>query len=468
DMASLDPARDTHDLSTLAGVEAARRDAERTLEAQEVALFRAVQRQEEAQGGVSSDSNLRADPMFAKQRADIEASIDRIASLDLLASDLRRAPNTAASTPLGADHANASNAGSPKRMLRDGTIADGRAKPGLAETARGLLKGQSPNKTANEKTQRQRLRYAEAQRKEASLDSVDATSVPRTSIDSLASSDSSEAARSLLDAHGLYAEQYDTQRRLQLEDGADGNTLAGALSDAEYMAIGLYTNGEHAPLNKRLRNGTSNAADRELADLLSSALRNAPGETIHSAPTFRGLNMSDAEIAGIEANRTFSDAGFLSTTTDPAVGRKFAKAADGRKPVLMEIQGRGVDVSDASIESIIESEILFDRNTQFELVRSVAPNHPAAPHLLVLREKGQPEVARLQDEPLYATIDAPSTAEPIYATVNKPAKAEPPYATVNKPAKAEPPYATVNKPANLEPIYATVGSMSVDQLRKSF
>jgi hypothetical protein len=87
-----------------------------------------------------------------------------------------------------------------------------------------------------------------------------------------------------------------------------------------------------------------------------------------TSTTWRGIQASDSLLDGLKMGDTFGDPGYLSTSTNPHLAELFARANPETTPTLVTVLGRdGVDVKDLS-RYIDESEILFPRNTQFEVV----------------------------------------------------------------------------------------------------
>jgi hypothetical protein len=86
-----------------------------------------------------------------------------------------------------------------------------------------------------------------------------------------------------------------------------------------------------------------------------------------TSTTWRGIQASDSLLDQLKVGDTFSDPGYLSTTTNPQVAEAFARANPDATPTLVTVLGRdGVDVKDLS-RYMDESEILFPRSAQFEI-----------------------------------------------------------------------------------------------------
>lgn len=89
-------------------------------------------------------------------------------------------------------------------------------------------------------------------------------------------------ADGLVEHFGLEAEQY-------LGEHPDG-----PYSDAEVMALGLYTNGEYQHLNRSLRQGRELDAGQALIDRGMSAAFEKSGPAEQVVKTFRGTQGRDA------------------------------------------------------------------------------------------------------------------------------------------------------------------------------
>jgi ADP-ribosyltransferase exoenzyme len=94
-----------------------------------------------------------------------------------------------------------------------------------------------------------------------------------------------------------------------------------------------------------------------------------------TSTTWRGIQASDSLLDQLKVGNTFSDPGYLSTSTNPQLAEAFARADPDATPTLVTVVGRdGVDVKDLS-RYMDESEILFPRSTQFEVVfREMGPD----------------------------------------------------------------------------------------------
>ncbi|EHB55677.1 hypothetical protein MycrhDRAFT_2871 [Mycolicibacterium rhodesiae JS60] len=88
-----------------------------------------------------------------------------------------------------------------------------------------------------------------------------------------------------------------------------------------------------------------------------------------TSTTWRGMRGSDSLLGQLHEGDIFHDPGYLSTTSDSFVAESFARGAlPGETPTLVKVIGSdGVDVSQLS-EFMHESEILFPRGSEFEIV----------------------------------------------------------------------------------------------------
>lgn len=159
-------------------------------------------------------------------------------------------------------------------------------------------------------------------------------------------------ADGLVEHFGLEAEQY------------LGEHPGGPYSDAEVMALGLYTNGEYQHLNRSLRQGRELDAGQALIDRGMSAAFEKSGPAEQVVKTFRGTQGRDA-FEAVKEGQVGHDAGYLSTSRDPSVARSFAGLG-----TITTLFGRsGIDVSEISIEGD-EQEILYDKGTDMRVLLS--------------------------------------------------------------------------------------------------
>ncbi|MFU7712427.1 ADP-ribosyltransferase [Aeromonas veronii] len=159
-------------------------------------------------------------------------------------------------------------------------------------------------------------------------------------------------AEGLQNQFGLEAEQY------------LGEQPHGLYSDAEVMALGLYTNGEYQQLNRSLRQEKQLDAGQALIDQGMSAAfeKSTPAEQL--VKTFRGTHGGDA-FSGVTEGQVGHDAAYFSTSRDPKVAASF-----GGSGTISTVFGRsGIDVSDISVEGD-EQEILYNKATDMRVLLS--------------------------------------------------------------------------------------------------
>ncbi|RSM22849.1 ADP-ribosyltransferase [Aeromonas salmonicida] len=159
-------------------------------------------------------------------------------------------------------------------------------------------------------------------------------------------------AEGLQEQFGLEAEQY------------LGEQPHGTYTDAEVMALGLYTNGEYQHLNRSLRQEKQLDAGQALIDQGMSAAfeKNIHGEQL--VKTFRGTHGGDA-FSSVAEGLVGHDVAYLSTSSDPKVANNF-----GGSGSISTIFGRsGIDVSEISIEGD-EQEILYNKATDMRVLLS--------------------------------------------------------------------------------------------------
>ncbi|WP_421268255.1 ADP-ribosyltransferase [Aeromonas veronii] len=159
-------------------------------------------------------------------------------------------------------------------------------------------------------------------------------------------------AEGLQNQFGLEAEQY------------LGEQPHGFYSDADVMALGLYTNGEYQHLNRSLRQEKQLDAGQALIDQGMSAAfeKSTPAEQL--VKTFRGTHGGDA-FSGVAEGQVGHDAAYFSTSRDPKVATSF-----GGSGTISTVFGRsGIDVSDISVEGD-EQEILYNKATDMRVLLS--------------------------------------------------------------------------------------------------
>ena len=135
------------------------------------------------------------------------------------------------------------------------------------------------------------------------------------------------------------------------------------LSNAERIAINIYTGKAYKDLNKELREGTISEKNKSFETILNSALDklNPINDTI-----YRGVNLPESAIKNyIEAfnsNTDITEKAFTSTSFDKNVAIMFSKA------VSFEIKSKtGRDITELSKFGWKESEVLFKSGTNFKV-----------------------------------------------------------------------------------------------------
>ncbi|MTK11875.1 MAG: phage portal protein [Clostridiaceae bacterium] len=145
----------------------------------------------------------------------------------------------------------------------------------------------------------------------------------------------------------------------------------GGISQAEDDAIKAYTGGDYLNLNRELRgvrdhSGKYDATVQGLDTMLSRA--SLPEKTT----VFRGVGSAFvAKYEGqLKKGFTFEDPGFVSTSKNSAMGKKFA--SQSTKNILMEIRlPKGANAADVSSISDAphEGETLIHRKSSFKVVK---------------------------------------------------------------------------------------------------
>jgi hypothetical protein len=160
----------------------------------------------------------------------------------------------------------------------------------------------------------------------------------------------------------------------------------------EFPAVAKYISGagDFLVLNRALRAGGELTPDQATwANAISTELRDAPTNMRHEGESYRGFRMEADVLREAIETKTFSEQGFLSTTTYMGTAVSFAKAAQGnRVPVLLVIKSndQGIDVSKVPNQTLEgdESEVLFDRNCRFNILGASSPTKSAPWHELLV------------------------------------------------------------------------------------
>lgn len=142
------------------------------------------------------------------------------------------------------------------------------------------------------------------------------------------------------------------------------------LTQDERDAILDYTGSTHTNLNALLRTRQTDHPYRgleEQSENLSSALAKLPD---YEGRSYRGTHVPPEILDQLEPGSTYKDPAFTSTTGDLAHAESWADKSReaGATPTLIVIDGKsGSDITELSSNSG-ESEILFDKDTAFEVV----------------------------------------------------------------------------------------------------
>lgn len=142
-------------------------------------------------------------------------------------------------------------------------------------------------------------------------------------------------------------------------------------TEDQAKAINTYTGSMYKDINALLR-GSKQFNDPEytqkvqdVADKAAEGLRSLPD---YKGETYRGTALNDDIVAKMKVGGTYSDKGFLSTSSNPNIADNFkASNSAGKTQVLFTIQGKhGKDISSAS-QYGSEKEILFNPSSKFKI-----------------------------------------------------------------------------------------------------
>ena len=174
-----------------------------------------------------------------------------------------------------------------------------------------------------------------------------------------------------------FVEKFNKWESAQKEDDGD-RTLSQKLNknappptEEQAKAINTYTGSMYRDINGLLR-GKKDFADPEykqqvqdIADKAAEGLRSLPD---YKGETYRGTSLDNSLIAKMKVGGTYSDKGFLSTSSSPGTADSFGGYnSTGKTAVLFTIQGKhGKDISSASKFSD-EKEILFNPSSKFKI-----------------------------------------------------------------------------------------------------
>ncbi len=147
----------------------------------------------------------------------------------------------------------------------------------------------------------------------------------------------------------------------------------GALTEKELDALKFYTGDGYDSMNAYLRGLEDKVASGTATRSELEAYSKAVSEGLAKLPTFsgetlRGTNLPQSVLDSIESTGKFSDPAFMSSSTDASVAQQFR--GDGNAMLHLDAT-TGRDVTSASTYGNLESEVLFDKGTEFDVVRKV-------------------------------------------------------------------------------------------------
>jgi hypothetical protein len=149
------------------------------------------------------------------------------------------------------------------------------------------------------------------------------------------------------------------------------NPEAPPPTEDQAKAINTYTGSMYRDINGLLR-GKKDFADPEykqkvqdIADKAAEGLRSLPD---YKGETYRGTALNDDIVAKMKVGGTYSDKGFLSSSSNPNIADNFSSSnSAGKTQVFFTINGKhGKDISSAS-EFENEKEILFNPSSKFKI-----------------------------------------------------------------------------------------------------
>lgn len=144
------------------------------------------------------------------------------------------------------------------------------------------------------------------------------------------------------------------------------------LDDGQRAVLGARSIADMSPDQRVLWEERITHTDEGLAAL--PPFRTDPAEVVST--TWRGMRASDSLLDAMQVGDIFHDPAYLSTSTDPFVAEAFARGAlAGQTPTVLTVEGTsGVDISQLS-KYVDESEVLFPRGANFEIVaRELGPD----------------------------------------------------------------------------------------------
>lgn len=144
------------------------------------------------------------------------------------------------------------------------------------------------------------------------------------------------------------------------DDAGDTWDAARSLDAGDLDAIAHYTGSGYWEMNQQLRarTVTPGSSMEQRVEALSTALGKLPK---YEGPVFRGTILTPEQISRYEPGKFVTERAFTSTSTDPG------KAFPGNVRFLIDSR-TGRDVS--AYSGAPESEVLFDRDTVFEVLKT--------------------------------------------------------------------------------------------------
>jgi hypothetical protein len=147
----------------------------------------------------------------------------------------------------------------------------------------------------------------------------------------------------------------------------------GKLTEEELKALGFYTGPGYDSLNAYLRGIESKIADGTATRSELEAYSKAVSEGLAKLPTYsgetlRGTNLPQSVLDSIDSTGKFSDPAFMSSSTSEATAQSFRDGGNA----MLHIEGTtGRDVTGVSTYGSSESEVLFDKGLDFDVVKKV-------------------------------------------------------------------------------------------------
>ena len=149
---------------------------------------------------------------------------------------------------------------------------------------------------------------------------------------------------------------------LQKQGGNDKIRFGSELTSAERQALHRYTGSEFEEINKTLRKGLSNDVALRLAELISQAIVKLPA---YRGTVYRGATLPADEISKYIPGHIITEKQFISSSTRREISEQFGK--DDPRVIFIIKSKKGRAIAGAS-DYALESEVLFDKGTQFKVL----------------------------------------------------------------------------------------------------